>query len=226
MAASTVCSTSGEARTPSAVVSSRWRACARASCPSAARLSPVRRSAGPTTGIRATTRTGSSATRPTVATTRVPATITPSATSCVFVERAMHPASQTVASRTRAWCGQIVTVQARSPLDRKRCPTPFLLLRDEADPAARFEHRAVGLVERDDLLESRLARDLLRRHPLLAQVLFDHLAVLDQDQRLGLEQRPYAGEPKADVGRRERQQAEHTDRKHEAGDGQVVLRHS
>ena len=59
----------------------------------------------------------------------------------------------------------------------------------------RLEHRPLHLVERRDLLEARLASDLLGSHPLLPEVFLDHLPVLDENQRLRLEQRTKA--PKA-----------------------------
>jgi hypothetical protein len=65
--------------------------------------------------------------------------------------------------------------------------------------AARLEDRPLHLVERRDLLEPCFARNLFGRHPLLAKVLLDHLAVLDQDQGLRLEQRPHTAKPKAEV---------------------------
>jgi hypothetical protein len=91
---------------------------------------------------------------------------------------------------------------------------------------ARLQQGPLHLVERGDLLQARLAGDLLGRDALLAQVPLDDLAVLDQDQRLRLEQRAHPREAPACVGHGQGQQAEHPDREDKPGEGEIVLCHA
>src|SRR5438045_1681443 len=70
-------------------------------------------------------------------------------------------------------------------------------LRDEAELAARLQHRPFDLVERLHLLRPGLLHQVLHRQAFAAQILLDRLAVLDEDQRLPVEHRPEAGEAEA-----------------------------
>src|SRR6187549_902839 len=64
------------------------------------------------------------------------------------------------------------------------------LLWDDADLPVRLEHGPGDLVHAGDLLAARLDEDLRGRQPLAADVLLDHLTVLDDHDRLAVESRP------------------------------------
>src|SRR5690242_13303252 len=101
-----------------------------------------------------------------------------------------------------------------------------LILLDEADLSARLEHGPPNLVERVDLLKARLRGDLLLRQPVAAQVLVDHLAVLDQDQRLAFEDRTQAPETPRQIREDDSQDRDRSDGERHSRHGEVVLRHA
>src|SRR3954464_2109604 len=111
-------------------------------------------------------------------------------------------------SRLSTICsGMSATERSCSPFWRaKRARSA---LGDEADLPARLEHGPADLLERVDLLVAGLCSDLLRRQTVTPQVFLDHVAVLDQDQRLALEDRPQRAE--APRGVRE-EHGQHRDR--------------
>src|SRR5690349_23750242 len=61
------------------------------------------------------------------------------------------------------------------------------LLRDDADLAARLEDRPLDVLEVRHLVLARRLGDLLDRQSLPLEVPLDHLPVLDDDQRLAVE---------------------------------------
>src|SRR5581483_4080254 len=82
---------------------------------------------------------------------------------------------------------------------------------DEADLPARLEDRPAHLRERGDVLQAGSGLDLLDRDPLALHVLVDRDAVLDEQQRAPLEQRPHAPEAVAEKRTHDRQQREGRD---------------
>src|SRR3954469_9123290 len=127
-------------------------------------------------------------------------------------------------SRLSTICsGMSATERSCSPFWRaKRARSA---LRDEADLPARLEHRPADLLERVDLLVTRLRRNLLRRQAVAPQVLVDDIAVLDQDQRLALEDRPQCPEAPRGVREEQGQHGDRPDGEAHPGHGEVVLRH-
>src|SRR5438105_399 len=97
------------------------------------------------------------------------------------------------------------------------------LLLDEADLSARLEHGPLDVVERLDLLSTCFRHQLLGGQTLALQVLLDRLPVLDDDDRLALEQRPQAAEAKREKRRRHLHRRDRADADHRTGDGVVVL---
>ena len=81
-------------------------------------------------------------------------------------------------------------------------------------------------LRRGDLLQAGLGRDLLDGHALAAQVPVDRLAVLDQDQRLRLEDRAQPPEAEDEVGDSHRQDRERASGEDEAGERVVALGHA
>src|SRR5947208_7450243 len=95
--------------------------------------------------------------------------------------RRRHASTASTASAGESSC--------RTSVSERRSVRRLILL-DEADLAAGLQDGPPDLVERVDLLVACFRRDLLLRKPVAPQVLLDHVAVLDQDQRLALEDRP------------------------------------
>src|SRR4051812_26931807 len=76
------------------------------------------------------------------------------------------------------------------------------LLRDDRDLAGGLEHRPLDVVERCQLREARFLSELVLGNTRTPKVRVEHAAVLDQHERLPLEDR-------ADAPRAEGHEAEH-----------------
>ena len=81
----------------------------------------------------------------------------------------------------------------------------------------RLDHRPLNVFDRADLLLPRRLGKLFGRDALPAEVLLDHLPILDDDDRVALEHRPRPSEPEVQVRRSHLEQRERSDRDHRAG---------
>src|SRR5919108_1325779 len=98
-----------------------------------------------------------------------------------------------------------------------------LLLRDEADPAARLEDRPFDVIDRGDLLRACLLGELLGADPLATEVLLDQLPVLHDHDRVAVENAARPAEPERDPRRQDLQPRDRPDRDDRAGYRVVVL---
>src|SRR6185503_16587860 len=96
---------------------------------------------------------------------------------------------------------------------------------DDADLTARLDDRPLDLVERRDLLQPRGLGELLDGQPLGAHVVLDRLAVLDDDERRGLEDPAHRLEAEAEPRGSDREEGERADREDEPRERHVALGH-
>src|SRR6188508_1227909 len=128
---------------------------------------------------------------------------------------------------TRSTASAASSRDATSASDRySGIPLASARLADEADLAVRLEHGETDAVDPVEPLEPCLREQFALGDPLAAEVLRQQLAVLDEDHRLAVEQRPQARELERAVRDRHRHQRDRAASEHQPRDGEVVLRDS